>query len=98
MAPDLVHSPDSRRHLVAGAALTILPLLAVPGTVLAQGQSANPWAAGEGMPKSKAETSNYEETSRYEDVMAFFGDLQKKSPLIKVQSFGKTFEGREMPL
>jgi hypothetical protein len=96
MTPDHPHSSDSRRHPLANAALSLL--LATPGAVLAQGQPGNPWAAGEGLPKSKPEMTNYEETSRYEDVMNFFGELQKKSPLIKVQPFGKTFEGREMLL
>ena len=48
--------------------------------------------------KTRAELSNYEETSRYEDVMNFIGELQKRTPLLRVESFGKTEEGRELPL
>lgn len=50
------------------------------------------------LPKSKAEQTNYESTSTYAEVQQFFGELQKQSPLIRLQSFGKTVEGREMPL
>lgn len=49
-------------------------------------------------PKSRAELSNYEETSRYEDVMRFIADLQKQTGNLRLESFGKTEEGRELPL
>src|SRR5215471_177969 len=49
-------------------------------------------------PKSRAELSNYEETSRYEDVLRFFGELQKRSPLVHMEMFGRSQEGRELPL
>ncbi len=48
--------------------------------------------------KSRAELSNYEETSRYADVMNFITELQKRTKLLRVKSFGKTEEGRAMPL
>jgi hypothetical protein len=48
--------------------------------------------------KSRAELTNYEETSRYDDVLRFFGELQKRSPLVRVQSFGTSVEGRALPL
>jgi hypothetical protein len=48
--------------------------------------------------KSRAELTNYEETSRYEDVLHFFNELQKRSPLVRVESFGKSQEGRSLPL
>jgi hypothetical protein len=50
------------------------------------------------LPKSRAELSNYEETSRYEDVLRFIADLQKLTDKLRVESFGKTVEGRDMPL
>jgi len=49
-------------------------------------------------PKSRAELTNYEETSRYEDVMQFIGALQKKTDKLRVESFGKSGEGRDLPL
>ncbi|HSB10104.1 MAG TPA: M14 family metallopeptidase [Blastocatellia bacterium] len=48
--------------------------------------------------KSRAELTNYEETSRYDDVLRFFGELQKRSPLVRVTSFGTSVEGRSLPL
>ena len=48
--------------------------------------------------KSKAEASNFEETSRYADVQAFIAELQKHSKLVSVTDFGTSFEGRKLPL
>jgi Zinc carboxypeptidase len=48
--------------------------------------------------KSRAEQTNYEETSRYEDVMRFIGALQKSTDKLRVEYFGKTEEGRDLPL
>ena len=48
--------------------------------------------------KSRAELTNYEETSRYEDVLRFFGELQKQSPLVRIETFGQSVEGRALPL
>lgn len=48
--------------------------------------------------KSRAELTNFEETSRYDDVIRFMTELQKRSSLIRVESFGETVEKRKMPL
>jgi hypothetical protein len=48
--------------------------------------------------KSRAEQTNYEETSRYHEVMRFIGDLQKGTDNLRVEYFGKTEEGRDLPL
>lgn len=48
--------------------------------------------------KSRAEQTNYEETSRCEDVTRFIGELQKRTDKLRVESFGKTEEGRDLPL
>jgi len=45
-----------------------------------------------------AEKSNYESTSRYEDVMAFVDQLKKSSKYVRVETLAKTLEGREIPL
>jgi hypothetical protein len=47
---------------------------------------------------SRPERTNFEETSRLEDVEAFLAALAKSSPLVRVSTFGKTQEGRPMPL
>jgi hypothetical protein len=48
--------------------------------------------------KSRAELTDYQETSRYEDVLRFISDLQRRSPLVRVESFARTSEGRDLPL
>ncbi|HZI86656.1 MAG TPA: M14 family zinc carboxypeptidase, partial [Pyrinomonadaceae bacterium] len=48
--------------------------------------------------KSRAELTNYEETTRYEEVLNFIAELQKRSSLIRLASFGKSEEGRSLPL
>jgi hypothetical protein len=63
----------------------VLVVLALSTTAIAQ-------------PKSRAELTNYEETTRYEEVLNFIAELQKQSPLIRLESFGKSEEGRSLPL
>ena len=48
--------------------------------------------------KSRAELTNYEETTRYEEVLNFIAELQKRSSLLRLESFGKSEEGRSLPL
>ena len=49
-------------------------------------------------PQTRAEQSAYEETSRYEDVRAFIDALAKQTPRVRVEMFGKSEEGRDLPL
>jgi len=48
--------------------------------------------------RTRAERTNYVETSRYDDVIAFLNTVAKGSPVIHNTSFGYTFEGRALPL
>ena len=48
--------------------------------------------------KSRAELTDYRETSRYDDVLEFIGGLQRLSDVVKVETFGVTNEGRALPL
>jgi hypothetical protein len=48
--------------------------------------------------RTRAEISNYEETSTYADVTRVIDGLVATSPLVYTESFGKTEEGRELPL
>src|SRR5205085_2945964 len=50
------------------------------------------------LPQTVAETSNYLSTSRYADVMAFVGVIQRADPDIRVETFATTNEGRALPL
>lgn len=48
--------------------------------------------------KTRAEISNFEETSSYRDVMEFVERMADASELVHLTSFGHTYEGRDMPL
>ncbi len=48
--------------------------------------------------RTRAERTNFTETSRYDDVQAFLDTVDRASPLVHVTSFGYTFEGRRLPL
>ena len=47
---------------------------------------------------TRAEKSNYTETTRYEEVLLFLKELQKRSSKLKVTSIGRSTEGRDIPL
>ncbi len=49
-------------------------------------------------PRTRGELTNYEETSRYSEVVAFVDDLGRGSSILHVESFGETVEGRSLPL
>ena len=59
---------------------------------------AAPGQTNQGDLLSRAESSNYQETSRYEDVLRFFNELQQRTPFLRQQAFGRTQEGRALPL
>ena len=48
--------------------------------------------------QTRAERSDFTETSRYDDVLAFLNVVDQASPLVHITSFGYTFEGRSLPL
>jgi hypothetical protein len=48
--------------------------------------------------RTRAEISDYEETSTYADVMRVIDGLAATSPLVYTESFDKTEEGRDLPL
>ncbi|MDP2055252.1 MAG: M14 family zinc carboxypeptidase, partial [Acidobacteriota bacterium] len=48
--------------------------------------------------RTRAELTNYEETSSHADVQRVTNGLAASSPLVHAESFGTTEEGRELPL
>jgi hypothetical protein len=48
--------------------------------------------------KTTAERTEFRETSRYDDVMAFLKAVDQASDLVHLTSFGYSFEGRSLPL
>jgi hypothetical protein len=49
-------------------------------------------------PLTRAEQSGFEDTSRYADVRAFIDALAEATPKVRVEMFGRSEEGRELPL
>ena len=58
---------------------------------------ASPLAAQTG-PLSTAERSRFTETSRYAEVTAFVRELQRLSPMVRVERLATTPEGRDLPM
>lgn len=48
--------------------------------------------------RTRAETTDYQETSRYDDVLRIMKAIVAGSELARYESYGRTEEGREMPL
>jgi hypothetical protein len=58
-----------------------------------------PRHAASKLPQTRAERTDYRETSRYDDVMAFVQDIVAASPqTMRLTTFGYTFEGKPLPL
>jgi hypothetical protein len=58
-------------------------------------------AVGDAQPSdllTRPERTSFRETSRYEDVTAFLAAVDGSSPAIHLTTFGKTVEGRDLPL
>lgn len=51
-----------------------------------------------GTPRTRAESSDFFETTRYDEVVRFLGLLQAHSDLLRIETFGKSAEGRPLPL
>jgi hypothetical protein len=66
-------------------------LMALQSTALAQSGLSNL--------KTRPERTDYRETSRYDDVVAFMNEVAQAAPAtIRLTTFGKTVEGRTLPL
>jgi hypothetical protein len=84
------------RCAIAAASLALGCLQAMP-------QGAGKAAAPAASPALRAlttrpERTNYEETSRYQDVIDFMHAVAAASPQIHLTTYGYTFEGRALPL
>jgi dipeptidyl-peptidase-4 len=76
--------------LLAGQAKAPAAVLAVATTPSAQGAPA--------APRTTAESTGYTATSTYADVITFIHELQKLSPLVRLETICTTAEGRTVPL
>jgi len=80
-----------RNALIVASAAAVL---AMPLTGTGQTRSAGALAGLQ----TRAERSNYRETSRYEEVVAFMEAVALASPRVHLATFGYTSEGRALPL
>src|SRR5215831_14326570 len=48
--------------------------------------------------KTRAEQTDYRETSRYDDVLSFLNTVAQNSELVHMTTMGYTSEGRALPL
>lgn len=81
-------------RLAASLLLTITFFFTLNGIVMAQSTASNvppEW-------QTLTEKTDYRETPRYDETMAYSRKLDEASPLIRLTSFGKSGEGRSLPL
>jgi predicted deacylase len=72
-------------------------LIAISAAIVVQ--SAGPTQSSLSDLKTRPERTDYRETSRYDDVVAFMNDVAEAAPTkIRLTTFGKTVEGRTLPL
>src|ERR1051325_3168071 len=87
------------------ALLFALGAASLPASLAAQGDNYpipakskyNPSALAGKRPLTRAERTNFTETSRYDDVVAFIDSLKLLGARISTGSIGKTIQGRELP-
>ncbi len=80
-----------RPHHFLARFIAFAPLLLSCGGVASLGQSPSDG------PRTRAELTNFQETSTHADVMAFIDSLSKLDPAMTVGEIGKTSEGRSIP-
>ncbi len=73
--------------------IALLALLALSAAPTLEAQRAAPRS-----PLTAPERTAYEQTSRYDEVMAFLREVDRRSPRIHLTTFGYTTEGRPLPL
>jgi hypothetical protein len=76
------------RDMTRATAILMMTTMMMAGATAQQGD----------LLRTRPERTNFEETSRLEDITAFLTALAAKSPLVRVQNFGTSEEGRHMPL
>jgi hypothetical protein len=76
---------------LVGSAAMAVPLLQPPAAPVKA-------SAAAAALQTRPEATNFVETSRYDDVMAFMKAMAKASPQIHLTTYGYTFEGRALPL
>jgi hypothetical protein len=92
--------PSARGKAARYARICRLPAWILALAVVALWSTARPVAqfGSAAWPLTRPEATNYAETSRYDDVVAFMKAAAGAAPQIHLTSFGYSFEGRALPL
>lgn len=85
-------------HIALAGAATLLLAAAQPACSIRPTISYIPPQAPPDQWRTHAEQTNYEETGRYDEAVAFCRRLAAASPYALYASFGRSGEGRELPL
>ena len=77
-----------------------LPILIAAALVASSRAEQGPGGGGQSIAnlKTKAEASDFKSTSTYEDVVSFMKAVDAASNIVFYTAYGKTYEGRDMPL
>ncbi|HJR54760.1 MAG TPA: peptidase M14, partial [Gemmatimonadota bacterium] len=76
-------------------AIVLLAIITLPMAAAGQEPSGG---GSPGVPRTRAEATEYVETSSYVDVLTFLDVIEEASPDVHVGSFGYSYEGRRLPL
>src|SRR5262245_27991824 len=90
--PHAPRPPDSMRRMLKRMALSLAAAAVLASAGLAQ------QPASIANLKTTAEASEFKSTSTYEEVVKFMKAVDAASPLVFYTTYGKTYEGREMPM
>src|SRR5436853_5285491 len=76
----------------------ILCILLAAASALGAQQSPTAAAKAKGWPLTRPELTSFNETSRYDEVIAYVKQMAALSPRLHVTTYGYTYEGRPLPL
>ena len=82
----------------ARAVFAVSSVCALVGSSRLPAQAPAPVRAGSQQWLTRPERTDYAETSRYDDVMAYMRQMAAVSPQIHLTTYGYTYEGRPLPL
>lgn len=80
------------------ATLLLSSVLLASAPLAAQASTQGRAATGKQWPLTRPELTDYSETSRYDEVIAYMRLMAAASPQIHLTTYGYTYEGRPLPL
>ncbi len=83
---------------VVRASIALLSAGLLPALAPLAAQTPRPASAASQQWLTRPERTNYQETSRYDEVIAYMKQMAAASPQIHLTTYGYTYEGRPLPL